>query len=93
MKRRSFIQSLSAIYASAGSVPAATAGEKPLAPEGKGRYSPGRIANEYSLFLPGEREALASEPSISRSESGTIRPALGKWKSRCARAKRSTAGN
>lgn len=28
----------------------------------KSGYKPGRIQNEYSLFLPGEREALASPP-------------------------------
>ena len=31
----------------------------------KSGYKPGRIPNEYSLFLPGEREALASPPLIS----------------------------
>lgn len=33
---------------------------------GKSGYTPGRIENEYSLFLPGEREALASPPFVSR---------------------------
>lgn len=28
-------------------------------------YSPGRIPNDYDLFLPGEREALASPPGIA----------------------------
>lgn len=31
----------------------------------KGGYKPGRIQNDYSLFLPGEREALASPPLVS----------------------------
>jgi len=30
----------------------------------RGRYYPGRIPNEYSLFLPGEREALDKSPRI-----------------------------
>ena len=31
----------------------------------KGDYKPGRIQNEYSPFLPGEREALASPPLVA----------------------------
>lgn len=39
-------------------------------------YKPGRIPNEYSLFLPGEREALATPPLISAfdGESVTLHP-------------------
>jgi len=36
-----------------------------LAGEPRKGYSPGRIPNEYSLFLPGERRALASPPLIA----------------------------
>jgi hypothetical protein len=35
-------------------------------------YRPGRIPNEYSLFLDGEREALAKAPSVSAFGHGTI---------------------
>ncbi len=34
----------------------------------RSRYAPARISNEYSLFLPGEREALAVPISVSRCE-------------------------
>lgn len=63
--RRRFIQGL---YA-AGSLRVAS-----LAPwvralsgsdQGPKGYKPARIQNEYSLFLPGEREALASPPKIA----------------------------
>src|ERR1700677_2442971 len=30
-----------------------------------GDYRPGRIVNEYSAFLPGERAALAEPPKVS----------------------------
>ena len=60
MNRRSFIQTLSASYAAASGASAAHSQEKSHLP--KGRYSPGRIPNEYSLFLPGEREALEKPP-------------------------------
>ncbi len=39
----------------------------------RGSYRPGRIANEYSLFLPGEREALAAAPRVEGFESGGVR--------------------
>ena len=47
----------------------ASAADTPTLP--KGKYKPGRIPNEYSLFLPREREALAKPPSVaSIDESG-----------------------
>ncbi len=55
MKRRSFLQLLGAIY-SATTLP----GESAAQPD----YAPGRIPNEYSLFLPGEREALEQAPRV-----------------------------
>ncbi len=64
MNRRSFLQTLSASYAAASAIPAANAQQKTSQP--KGRYSPGRIPNEYSLFLPGEREALEKPPRFDR---------------------------
>ncbi len=57
MKRRSFLQALTVLPATAAV--SSQAQKKPA-----GRYSPGRITNEYSLFLPGEREALATEPKL-----------------------------
>ena len=35
-------------------------------------YKPGRIQNEYSLFLPGEREALAAPPLLSGFENEKV---------------------
>src|SRR5208282_203531 len=44
---------------------ARTAGER-------GRYHPGRIPNEYNLFLPGEREALKDSPRIVEMGAGSV---------------------
>ena len=63
--RRRFLQGLSAAGAlefSRLSVFAESLGRVSPAKSG---YKPGRIENEYSLFLPGELEALASPPLIS----------------------------
>ncbi len=38
-----------------------------------GEYRPGRIPNEYALFLPGEREALATPPSVSAIAGESLR--------------------
>ncbi len=43
----------------------ATGKARQTAPLPKGRYRPGRILNEYSLFLPGEREALQQAPRVA----------------------------
>lgn len=61
MKRRAFLQALGLSYASLA--PGAGA-QAPAKKQHSGRYSPGRISNEYSLFLPGEQEALAAEPKL-----------------------------
>ena len=65
MNRRRFLQGLAAAgalectrltpYAQALATGKAT----------KSGYKPGRVPNEYSLFLPGEREALSSPPLVS----------------------------
>ena len=81
MNRRRFLQGLAAAgalectrltpYAQALATGKAT----------KSGYKPGRISNDYSLFLPGEREALASPPLVSAieaSESVTLHPSGGK---------------
>jgi hypothetical protein len=65
MKRRAFLQRAAAAPALAALAPhtlkaeAASVGSLPT-----GRYSPGRIVNEYNLFLPGEREALKNSPRV-----------------------------
>jgi hypothetical protein len=43
----------------------------------KGKYHPGRIPNEYSLFLDGEREALAKAPSVTAFGDGAVKASLG----------------
>ena len=46
-----------------------------------GTYRPGRIENEYSLFLPGEREALAEVPQVRKLSSGGIEAMIdGNWR-------------
>ena len=66
VNRRQFLQALAAaglaIQQSVGAEAFAAAGLAPQLP--KGAYNPGRIENEYALFLPGEREALAAAPAI-----------------------------
>jgi len=67
MIRRSFLKSLSAIYPSMWAGPASSEGPqavKPPTAAERGHYQPGRIPNEYSLFLPGEREALKNSPLV-----------------------------
>jgi len=53
-----------------------TAPELPPASE-RGRYRPGRIQNEYSLFLPGEREALKNSPRVSQIQACSVKARLG----------------
>lgn len=71
--RRRFIQGLSAIGAAECTRLTPLARALAGSPEAKSNYLPGRIQNEYSLFLPGEREALASPPRITGfSDSGVV---------------------
>lgn len=69
MQRRKFLQT-------AGGIAAAGFFRKnsEAAPAAKRQsgYAPGRIANEYSLFLPGEKEALARAPKVTRLEHGAV---------------------
>lgn len=62
--RRRFLQGLSVasarIFTTWVPVARALAG----IPGNKSAYRPGRIQNEYSLFLPGERQALNSPPQV-----------------------------
>jgi hypothetical protein len=69
MKRRSFLQSVSALYANAKIAGLEAQDETPLPKAG---YSPGRIPNEYSLLLPGERQALATEPFIDHIAADSV---------------------
>ena len=79
MKRRAFLKRAATLPLLAETV---RAQEKTLeranteAPRGK--YTPGRIQNEYSLFLPGEREALQQTPRILEIEDNAVRTQLGR---------------
>ena len=66
MDRRTFLEALSTIclYLNSRGVSLAAAIQN--------NYSPGRIDNEYSLFLPGEREALAAPITISDVQPGKL---------------------
>jgi hypothetical protein len=76
MKRRSFLQSISAIYA--GAMIESLADPQEARTLLKGQYSPGRIPNEYSLLLPGERQALATEPFVDRIDPGAVAARVGR---------------
>jgi hypothetical protein len=67
LNRRSFLKS-SAIAVSATGFTAKAQDAK---------RAPGRIPNEYSLFLKGEREALANVPAVSHFEHGKVNAAIG----------------
>lgn len=72
LNRRSFLQGLTAAGALEFTrlTPYAHALSAGLPP--KSGYTPGRIPNEYSLFLPGEREALASPPLVASFQDGQV---------------------
>jgi hypothetical protein len=79
VKRRSFLKYMTALTPVVGSenlaarrgvaTPASHA--SPRAPEAQHR--PGRITNEYTLFLPGEKEALQKVPKVLAVDSATVR--------------------
>jgi hypothetical protein len=86
MKRRSFLQqaaSVPAALAAAHIGRAASARDGAATPAREaatvphGRYSPGRITNEYSLYLPGERDALAESPRVARIADDAVSASLG----------------
>jgi len=70
--RRTFLEIAGAGIASAAGARGSDA--KEASPAG---YSPGRIPNEYSLFLPGEREALQASPSVSQIEEHSAKVRVG----------------
>jgi hypothetical protein len=79
VKRRSFLKYLTALTPMMGAENLA-AGRKAAASTGhagqpapEGRYRPGRITNEYTLFLPGEKEALQNVPKVLAIEGATVR--------------------
>src|SRR5579859_7619116 len=90
VKRRSFLKQavvlpaaaaahLGGAIAPAGASETGTASTLPATPPRvpEGRYAPGRISNDYSLFLPGEREALTETPRVSRIDEASVTATLG----------------
>ena len=78
MKRRTFLQRAAAVPALTAFAPhavKATGTSTPNLPPGG--YTPGRITNEYNLFLPGEREALKNSPSVLSFSGGKVTGRLG----------------
>jgi hypothetical protein len=63
LDRRDFLKLLSAAGAASTFGPAEEL--FPATARPTGNYRPGRIANEYSAFLPGEQAALAEPPKVS----------------------------
>lgn len=63
MDRRIFLKIMSAVGFSITTAPEALALDHKQSVLPDSPYHPGRIANEYSLLLPGEQEALASPPT------------------------------
>ncbi|MGH9652606.1 MAG: hypothetical protein ACRD6B_03975, partial [Bryobacteraceae bacterium] len=70
MQRRTFLQTAGGVFA-AGFIEKHSQGAAAKLSAQHG-YTPGRIPNEYSLFLPGEKEALAHTPKVTRVESGSV---------------------
>jgi hypothetical protein len=64
LDRRTFLELLTALGISGAF--------KPAPADSSDSYRPGRIENEYSLFLPGEREALRAAPQVTRFEADTV---------------------
>lgn len=59
----------------AGGAPTGSAQQESTIP--RGPYTPGRIPNEYSLYLPGERESLAESPRVPNIADGAVTASLG----------------
>ena len=76
MRRRSFLKRAAAAPALGLGIARKTPGARET-PARRGaaslpRYQPGRIPNEYDLFLPGEREALQDSPRVASFEGNTV---------------------
>jgi hypothetical protein len=68
MKRRSFLKRAAALPALGTAAAGRNVAQKPTGgsrPLQKGGYSPGRIPNEYSLYLTGEKQSLMDSPRVT----------------------------
>ncbi len=73
MERRSFLKLLGVAGASSALEATALSWRARGAAAAKGSYSAARIVNEYSAFLPGEREVLAQGPAILEASALGVR--------------------
>ncbi len=81
MKRRTFLKAAATVVG-APAILGAPPGANKRSPAGvgaihgsplpKGKYRPGRIPNEYTLYLPGEREALKKSPSVLAIQGSSV---------------------
>ena len=71
LSRRNFMELLVALGLSP--VVAISGESAVLAP---GRYRPGRVDNEYALFLPGEQAALKTPPAVTSVTTDTVTASL-----------------
>jgi len=63
INRREFLEALATLGIGSSIEPIFASSPRDVL-QSVGSYGPGRIENEYSLFLPGEREALRTPPSV-----------------------------
>src|SRR5579872_3569667 len=78
MKRRSFLKRAAAAPALAALAPhGLNSAPAPAASLPAGKYTPGRIVNEYNLLLPGEREALRNSPRVLSFSDGKVSARMG----------------
>jgi hypothetical protein len=86
MKRRAFLKHAATAPAYAGFASRSFSQDRPGKPElPTGRYSPGRIVNEYSLWLPGEREEIKASPRVVSFGGDKVVATLGDEKKTLAR--------
>ena len=78
MRRRSFLKQVTTIPTLGAVIPYVAKNDPSSeGAQSRARYTPGRIPNEYSEFLPGEREALRDSPRVRSFDEGTVTARLG----------------
>lgn len=77
MKRRAFLQRTAAPALAALAPHTLKAAATSAASLLTGRYSPGRIANEYNFLLPGDREAVKNSQRVLSFSGGKVAGRLG----------------
>lgn len=91
LRRRAFLKHALAVPALGTAARLGAADEHPVSVPLPASGRPGRIQNEYSLFLPGEREALKNSPRVTSFEEQAVHAQLG-GERRLLRAGDSIAG-